>query len=183
MLQYYITDRQAYDGSIPDLLQAIERVARSGVDMIQVRERDLPVRALLRLVQAALEIACGTKARILVNDRVDVALAAGAHGVHLRSNGIAPRDWRRVVPTGFLLGRSCHTVEEIKAAREADFVVFGPVFDSPSKGPGVGLEALRAAAASSDVPVLALGGITEATVDECLAHGAAGIAGIRLFQA
>lgn len=148
------------------------------VDVIQVRDKELPVRDLLVVVQRAL--ALGPK--VVVNERVDVALAAGAHGVHLRSRPITPREWRRIVPSGFLIGVSCHTLDDIREATGADYVYFSPVFDSPGHGAAVGLDALREAVRIATVPVIALGGITHENAAQCIEAGAAGIAAIRLFQ-
>ena len=168
MLRYYITDRR---------LLNLETAA---ADYIQLRDKELSARDLFDLTVRAVAAAPGSK--ILVNDRADVAIAAGAHGVHLRSNSIAPSAWRRVLPKTFLLGVSCHTLDDIVRSAGADFVVFGPIFDTPGKGPAIGLEALREAAASTSTPVLALGGVTWENAPACMEAGAAGIAGIRLFQ-
>jgi thiamine-phosphate pyrophosphorylase len=150
----------------------------TSVDVIQVRDKELPARALLELTRSAL--ALGPK--VVVNERVDVALAAGAHGVHLRSAPIPPRQWRRIVPEGFLIGVSCHTIDDIRDAEGADYVYFSPVFDSPGHGPAAGLEALREAVKAASVPVIALGGITHENAPSCMEAGAAGIAAIRLFR-
>jgi thiamine-phosphate pyrophosphorylase len=175
MIRYYVTDRRR-----GDVLSSAARAVRDGVDMIQVREKDLAARELLDLVSKVRDLAAGTKTRVLVNDRLDVALAAGIDGVHLPSNGLPPERVRRFVS---VLGVSIHSVDEgLRAERAgADFVVFGPVFESPGKT-AVGLEPLRNVAASLKIPVLAIGGVTTANAGDVLSAGAAGIAGIRLFQ-
>ena len=176
MIRYYVTDRRQ-----GDILACAALAARDGVDMIQVREKDLPARELFDLVCNIRDLAAGTKTRVLVNDRLDVALAAGVDGVHLPSNGLPPD---RVRPLVKLLGISTHTIEEAFAAENAraDFIVFGPIFDSPGKT-AVGVEPLKQVAALVKIPVLAIGGVTSENSKEILRAGAAGIAGIRLFQA
>jgi thiamine-phosphate pyrophosphorylase len=186
MIRCYITDRQAIGGVAP-VLDAIARNIAAGVDWIQIREKDLPARDLLDLARRALALANTTGTKILVNTRVDVALAAGAAGVHLPAGSMAPRIWRAITPPGFLMGVSCHTVDEIRAAEmdAADYAVFGPVFEPLSKTSDLsprGLDALAQAAAAVTIPVLALGGVTRERIPPCLAASAAGIAGISLFQ-
>lgn len=175
MIRYYVTDRR--QGNV---LTSAARAIDGGVDMIQVREKDLPGRELFDLVCRIRDLAAGTKTRVLVNDRLDVALAAGVDGVHLPSNGLPAH---RVRPLVKCLGVSVHTVEEAITAENdgADFIVFGPVFDTPGKN-AVGLESLRKVTESVKIPVLAIGGITSDRAKEALAAGAAGIAAIRLFQ-
>ena len=175
MIRCYVTDRRH-----GDILASSARAVREGIDMIQVREKDLPGRELFDLVCRVRDLAAGTKTRVLVNDRLDVALAAGVDGVHLPANGLPAN---RVRPLVQSLGVSVHTLEEALAAEaaRADFVVFGPIFDTPGKS-AVGLEPLRRVAATVRIPVLAIGGITPQNMGQVISAGAAGIAGIRLFQ-
>lgn len=169
------------------LLPHLQAMAGAGVDLIQLREKDLDSRALLGLVKSSVEAIRGTKTRLVVNDRLDVAIAAGAHGVHLGGHSAPPGAIRRHVPKNFLVGVSCHSTEEaLKAeAGGADYILLGPVFDTPSKrqyGPPLGLNKLSEVADQVRIPLLALGGITVDRVRLCLDAGATGIAGIRLFQ-
>jgi thiamine-phosphate pyrophosphorylase len=166
------------------LLDAIARNLAEGVTWIQIREKDLSARALFELVEAAGNLANPHGSKIMVNSRVDVALAAQAAGVHLPSGSPPARVWRR---PGFLVGVSCHSVEEVLQAEAegADYVVFGPVFAPLSKIAGLeprGLEGLARAAAAVRIPVLALGGVTRENSAACISAGAAGIAGISLFH-
>jgi thiamine-phosphate pyrophosphorylase len=182
---YYITDRKTLGGR--ELLPLIRAVARAGVDAVQIREKDLPTPELVALVRGALDATRGAETRILVNDRLDVALALGAAGVHLGKASLPVGEVRRVAPQGFLVGASCHSLEEAREAEAAgaDYVLLGPVYSTPSKaryGPPLGIEKLRQAAGRVRIPVLALGGITLKRARECRAAGSAGIAAIRLFQ-
>ena len=183
-LLYYITDRKGLPGEDP--LPIIEQAVAAGIDLIQIREGDLPVRSLLALVEEAVKRAGAGTTRILVNDRLDVAVAAGAAGVHLPAHGFPVDEVRRSYPE-LLIGASTHNLEELRRAADggADFAVFGPVFETSSKktyGPPVGLEKLAEAARAVNIPVLALGGVTLENAVDCLRAGAAGLAAISLFQ-
>ena len=186
MLRCYITDRRQLSGR-PALLDVIARNLAAGVDWIQIREKDLSARDLFGLVRDALALPRPAGAKILVNTRVDVALASGAAGAHLPAGSPPARRWLTLSPPGFLIGASCHTVEEVRAAQQdgADYVLFGPVFPPRSKGsdlPPRGLDGLAEAARAVPIPILALGGVTSGNAGQCVAAGAAGIAAITLFQ-
>jgi len=154
---------------------------RADVDFVQVREPDLTTRALADCVRTL------TGARVLVNDRADVAIACGAAGVHLRDRSVSPRVIRRIAPPGFVVTVACHDAAAVfRAADEgADFAVLAPIFAPLSKAspsPSLGLDALRAITAQASIPVIALGGITAENAAMCMDAGAAGIAGITLFR-
>lgn len=181
----YITDRLAL-GPRP-LLPLIVEAVRAGIDLVQVREKDLGTRELLELVTSALNAARGTATRIVVNDRLDVALAAGAAGVHLGTQSLPARAARACVSEEFLVGVSCHSLDEALAAESAgaSYILLGPIFETFSKlafGPPLGLAKLGEITARLKTPVLALGGITVERVRPCLEVGAVGVAGISIFQ-
>lgn len=184
LLLYAITERRKLRSGLADF---VENAARAGVDRVQIREKDLPDAELYKVVSAAIARTRTTQVRILVNGRPDIAVAARAHGVHLPSDGLSVSSVRKATPPGLLVGVSCHKVDEVKraASEGADFAVFGPVFDTPSKrgfGPPVGLSELARGCAAVRMPVLALGGVTPANARMCIEAGAAGLAGIGLFQ-
>jgi thiamine-phosphate pyrophosphorylase len=199
-LLYYITDRTQFHGDEPArrraLLAKIAEAAAARVDYIQLREKDLSVRELESLAREAIAVVRENSSltRLLINSRADVALAVEADGVHLRADDVAPHDVRqmlevsarRPLATGhFFIAVSCHAAADVHRAESeaADFAVFAPVFEKHN-APGTqptGLAALREACRAK-IPVLALGGVTLENAASCLDAGAAGIAGIRLFQ-
>jgi thiamine-phosphate diphosphorylase len=168
------------------LVDRIGVAARAGVHLVQIRQPDFEGGALTQLVTAAVLAVRGTRARVLVNDRLDVALAAGAHGVHLRGDSMSAAHVRAVVPPAFIIGRSVHSPEEAdEAARGGglDYLIFGTVFSTSSK-PDVrsaGVASLAAACASVPLPVLAIGGMVPERLGPVAESGAAGFAAIGLF--
>jgi thiamine-phosphate diphosphorylase len=197
----YVTDRRSVqaapipagsttDNSIP-LHDSIRRAAAAGAGWIQIREKDLDARALVSLTRFALAETRTTAALTLVNDRLDVALAANAAGVHLGEKSLALEtvvEWRRSAGRlDFLIGVSCHSLESARTAERggADYIFFGPVFVTPSKvafGAPQGIGRLREVCAGVAIPVLAIGGVNLENARECIGAGAAGVAAIRLFQ-
>lgn len=166
------------------LIDQARRAIDARIDLIQVRERDLDGAVLASLVADFVALTRGTMTRILVNDRLDVALACDADGVHLRADSIRPADVRRLAPPPFLVSRSVHGAAEAAAVGPVDFVIAGTVFRSASKSadtPLLGLAGLSAVAHATTVPVLAIGGISKARVAEVMRAGAAGIAAIGMF--
>ena len=170
------------------LLDLIGAAAGAGCDLVQIREADLDDRVLGRLVERAVERTRRTRTRILVNDRVDVALAHGADGVHLKSGSVPAARLRPHVADDWIVGRSIHSPDEgarAAAAGGLDYVLLGPIFRTASK-PGrrpVGTAALRRAAGALPVPVLGIGGVTTDSVRLVAGSGAAGAAAIGLFAA
>jgi thiamine-phosphate pyrophosphorylase len=190
----YVTDRKPLDAPDPllALLQRIRSAAKAGADWVQIREKDLSARDLLELARSAVSLVAAASTRVIVNDRLDVAIAAGAAGVHLGHESLAAADvvrWCRTgnAPAEFLVGVSCHGLEEARSAENAgaNYIVFGPVFDTPSKrsfGPPQGTERLGEVCRAVRIPVIAIGGLTAENAPVCLRAGAAGIAAIRMFQ-
>lgn len=177
-----VTDRRFLPGE--DLRPWIQALGKAGVDGVQIREKDLPDREVYELAVWARGELPGP-VRLLINGRADLALASGADGVHLPSDGVPVPPLRRRFGPDFLVGRSTHHPDEVGRAREegADYVTFGPVYPTPSKeryGSPQGLENLRRAVAMG-LPVFALGGVTLERLDEVAAAGAAGVAAIRMF--
>ncbi len=203
----YVTDRRSLPvvssaDSIAALTQKIAEVAAAGVDWVQIREKDLTARELASLTQQSLRIAATSSAksscaaRVLVNDRLDVAIAKRAGGVHLSGKSLPVREAKRLIESApgkqardesFLIGVSCHSIEAALAAQRdgADYIFFGPIFVTPSKesfGAPQGTERLEQVCRAVSIPVLAIGGITLDNAESCIAAGASGIAAIRLFQ-
>jgi thiamine-phosphate pyrophosphorylase len=198
ILLYLITDRRAFlrrpeiaHDDLPRLqLEAIDKAARAGCQFIQIREKDLSSKALAAFTRAAIKRARPHGARVLVNDRLDVAMAAGADGVHLRVSSIPAREIRAIAAKkgldDFLIGVSAHSAAEAKSAEKggADFIVCGPVYDTPSKrdfGPPLGLDGFAEICGGVKIPVLAIGGVNLSNYREPLRRGAAGVAAIGLF--
>jgi len=182
-----ITDGRLAAGCPPaELVAAVHAAAVAGVHLIQIREHGLDDRDLLAVTRQCIDAIRDSRARILVNDRLDVALAAGAHGVHLRNDSFPATRARAVAAPGFLIGRSVHNVEDAKRASAGDavdYLVFGTVFATTSK-PGrhpAGVAMLADVVRATTVPVLAVGGVTGKNASQVAQTGAAGIAAISLF--
>jgi thiamine-phosphate pyrophosphorylase len=201
MLRYAITDRAVYGGTndyrLDSVVREAGRWAADGIDFVQIREKDLSageLAGLTRRIMAAVGSAGSVKTRVLVNSRVDVAVAAGADGVHLTAAAeeLTAAQVKRVFEAAGrgvpVVSASCHTIAEAERARDAgvDLILFGPVFEKRVDGQvvrdGEGLEVLRrVCSAVRGVKVLALGGVMMELAEECIEAGAAGVAGIRLF--
>jgi thiamine-phosphate pyrophosphorylase len=185
-LAYYITDRHSC--SVP-ILQQIRQAIDASVDLIQIREKDLATRPLLELASRSLELAKGSRSKILINDRVDIALALGLDGIQFGHHSIEIGVIRKQLgELNLLIGASVHSMDEFlqAAAEGASFVTLGPIFATASKlayGPPLGLELLKTVCRRTSIPVIALGGIGLENYRSCLAAGADGVAAIRLFQA
>ncbi len=184
MLLYYITDRHSLDR---DVVDTVAEALVAGVDLIQIREKDLSPRELFVLAQRVKELPNPGGSRILLNERLDIAVAAGLDGVHLPSSHLPIRELRETAGRPITVGVSCHSDAEVRAANDegADLIAFSPVFAPLSKSSHIqphGLAALESICATSSAPVFALGGVTANRIHDCLEAGAAGVAGISLFQ-
>jgi thiamine-phosphate pyrophosphorylase len=200
----YVTDSQSLGPAEPrsHILAKVEAAVEAGVDWVQIREKEMPGRHLLAIARAAIRMTNlkratpGEKDRpeslVLVNDRLDVALATEAAGIHLGRQSLRARDvigWRRSGKRAkdFMVGLSCHTIDELRQAEDAgvDYAFFGPIFDTPAKrrfGPPLGIARLAAACQATQLRVIAIGGVTLENSAECLRAGGEGIAAIRMFQ-
>jgi thiamine-phosphate pyrophosphorylase len=193
-ITYLITGGQTTAATTPStddftlLLKLISAAVAAGINLIQLREKELSARVLYELTVRAVALTQGSSTRVLVNDRADIAQAAGAVGVHLTVNSLSTSVVRRSFGAGFLIGVSTHSLGEARSALDAgaDFAVFGPVFQTASKqnyGEPVGVRQLaEVTSALGHFPIIALGGVTIDNAPECLRAGAAGIAGISLFS-
>lgn len=165
----------------------VRHAVRAGIDLVQIREPDLPARVLVEVVGRAVEASRNSATRVLVNDRIDVALAAGADGVHLGTRSLPSQRVREMAPAPFILGRSIHSVEEarrVAAERAVDYLIAGTVFPSASKPDEthfLGAPGLAEIVASASIPVLAIGGVTLDNIPSIARAGASGFAAIRLF--
>ena len=191
MILCLVTDRRRLAGSSG--LEAAKACLRAqavyaveaGIDWIQVREHGLEAAGLAAIVTDVVDAARGSATRVIVNDRLDVALACGADGVHLRGDSVPAADVRRLAPAGFLVGRSVHSAAEAAAAGPVDYLIAGTVFSTVSKPPDrtlLGLSGLHAVVGAARVPVLAIGGIDTVRMHEIARAGSAGAAAIGLFM-
>lgn len=186
---YLITEGEATAENFPEksaeILRLVEAAAAAGISFIQIREKRLPARFVFELTEKAAALARNSQTKLLVNDRADIALSAGADGVHLTSLSLSAETIRRNFPKDFIVGVSTHTLAEAERARRqgADFVTFSPIFHSPNKGEPQGLTELKKiCAALKPFPVVALGGIDETNYKSVLQAGASGFAAIRFLN-
>ena len=191
MKLFLVTDRRRLAGDVPletarqCLLRQVEAAVEARIDCVIVRERDLEARHLTDLTMSIVAITRETSTRVVVNDRVDVALASGADGVHLRSDSMAPDVVRRMTPKDFLIGRSVHTAREAAAVAGVDYLIAGTVWTSASKHEDhqlLGLDGFSGVVRAASAPVLAIGGVTIDRIGEIAKAGGAGIAAIGLFM-
>lgn len=174
-----------FDASRSRIVATVARAVEAGVSLIQIRERNLSARLLFELTCAVVATTHENSTRVLVNDRADIAFAAGADGVHLTSNSLSAAVIRENFAGEFIVGFSAHTIDEVAtaASSDADFAVFGPVFQTPGKTEVRGIDAFREVCARvAPFPVLAIGGVDAKNVNEILSAGASGVAAIRALN-
>lgn len=191
MTVHLVTDRRRLSRS-PELadqcrclLRQAEAAVAAAVDVVQLREPDLEGRELLAVARDLVSMTRGSSTRVVVNDRLDVALAAGADGVHLPARGFAPADVRPHVPQGFLIGRSIHGPEDCRRSEGADYLIAGTLFPTASKSEGhptLGLSGLQSLVQLASVPIVAIGGVSVETAPAIFQTGAAGVAAIGMFM-
>lgn len=185
---YLITKGDArpdnFDEASREILGIVRTAVEENVPLVQIREKRLTARLLFELAKNVVEVTRGTGTRVLVNDRADIATATAADGVHLTSRSLSADRIRKIVPPNFLIGVSTHSVDDVRLAAEhgADFVLFGPVFESPGKAEAAGMQKLAEVCETSRVPVLAVGGIDKSNMTDVLALGPAGFAAIRALN-
>lgn len=191
-LSYYITDRRQLEpgpgknGPVEALRRKVRAAFSAGLDFVQVREKDLSGGHLEQLVEELTTLPEKAASRLLVNERLDIAMACGADGIHLPADSLPLGAVRSRVGADWIVGISCHAADEVEEAARggASYVLLGPVFATPSKPAGkpLGIPLLRGICRRSPIPVFALGGVTPENAASCVQAGAAGVAGIRLFQ-
>jgi thiamine-phosphate diphosphorylase len=191
MILCLVTDRRRvcasgrFDAARRCIVEQARHAVEAGVDLVQIRERDLEAAELVSLAADVVRLTRGTTTRVIVNDRLDVALAAGADGVHLRADSLPPSAARSIAPAGFLIGRSVHRLDEaVRVALDVDYLIAGTVFSTPSKPDGaplLGVGGLSSIAAAVRVPVLAIGGISIERIGQVAEAGAAGVAAVGLL--
>lgn len=191
MILHLVTDRRrlAPDAEEPArvscLLAQANHAVAAGIDVIQLREPDLEAAALSRLAAQLLARLAGSSTRLVISERLDVALAVGAHGVHLRASSMPAARVRQLTPPGFLVGRSVHSVGEVRDAGPVDYLIAGSVWLTPAKPadhPVLGIAGLKEIVAVANVPVLAIGGVVPARVTELRTAGASGVAAIEAWM-
>ncbi len=183
---YLVTDHHQTAGR--DLLEVVNAALRAGVRAVQLREKDLTTRDVFHLGEKMLAMTRAAGSALLINDRVDVAMALQADGVHLTRRSLPPREARDLLGPGSLIGVSCHSLAEVQEAvgGGADFVVCGPIFETPSKaafGPPVTTALLSQARSATSLPILAIGGIHRARIPDVMRAGADGVAVISAVMA
>jgi thiamine-phosphate pyrophosphorylase len=174
-----VTDRHQTNGR--PLVSLLQRVLTAGAPAIQLRERDLSARELVTLVREAQAVTASRRSQLLINDRIDVALALEGVGVHLRGNSLPVSVARQLLGAQCLLGVSVHAVEEVLSAESqgADYIVLGPIYETPSKqmfGPPLGIHTLEKACRLVRIPIIGIGGVTAARAREMRRAGAFGVA-------
>jgi thiamine-phosphate pyrophosphorylase len=184
VIHYLITDGSAAQNPAA-WLENVEHWIRNAIDFLQIREPDLITRELAALVKRVCSIKGVTK--VLINDRADVAIAAGADGVHLRDGSIEAKRIRSISTRPLIVSVACHSVEGVAFAARAgaDLAILAPIFlplSKPATRPALGLNAVTEAAGSANIPVIALGGVTQGNAGDCIKAGAAGVGGISLFS-
>lgn len=180
-----LADPSNFSTQKSEILKTVELSIAAGVEIVQIREKRLPARLLFELLREAAGLTAGSTTKLLINERFDIALAAGADGVHLTSTSMPIESVREGVPPGFVVGVSTHSSADVVAARDAgaDYAMLGPIFETPGKGDPIGLEELeRVCRSVAPFPVVAVGGIDASNETVVIEAGAAGVAAIRYLN-